>query len=76
MNHTHPALDRGKPQARRNALSAGAKYISSISILDAFNAALEAVPGDGPTLALTKRIESFNAAPPSADWNGAWHLEK
>jgi adenylate cyclase len=46
------------------------------SALEAFNASLKAVPEDGPTLALINRIESFKAAPPAEDWDGAWHLEK
>ena len=41
----------------------------------AFGAALKAVPGDGPSLALVARIESFAQNPPSADWDGAWQLE-
>jgi adenylate cyclase len=41
----------------------------------AFNAALEAVPDDGPSLALIARIESFAQHPPAPDWDGSWHLE-
>ena len=41
----------------------------------AFDAALEAVPDDGPSLALIARIESFAQNPPAADWDGAWQLE-
>jgi adenylate cyclase len=41
----------------------------------AFRAALEAVPGDGPSMALVSRIESFATNPPAADWDGAWHLD-
>jgi class 3 adenylate cyclase len=41
----------------------------------AFDAALEAVPGDGPSLALITRIEGFGQNPPAADWDGAWHLD-
>jgi class 3 adenylate cyclase len=44
--------------------------------LRAFNASLEAVPDDGPSMALIKRIESLQASPPVQDWNGAWHIEK
>jgi class 3 adenylate cyclase len=44
--------------------------------LTAFTAALEAVPGDGPSLALIARIESLKQAPPSDDWDGAWRLER
>jgi adenylate cyclase len=39
-----------------------------------FNAALTAVPADGPSLALLKRIESLQADPPPSDWDGAWPL--
>jgi adenylate cyclase len=42
----------------------------------AFRAALEAVPGDGPSLALAKRVEEFQAHPPVADWDGAWRLDQ
>ncbi len=42
----------------------------------ALNASLEAMPGDGPSMALLKRIESLKANPPSQDWDGAWHIEK
>ncbi|QPF82563.1 HAMP domain-containing protein [Bradyrhizobium genosp. L] len=41
----------------------------------AFAAALDAVPGDGPSLAMKARVEAFRQTPPAADWDGAWHLE-
>lgn len=41
----------------------------------AFNAALEGVPGDGPSLAMLARIAQFEASPPPADWDGAWRME-
>jgi class 3 adenylate cyclase len=41
----------------------------------AFNAALEVMPGDGPSLALLKRIESLRRDPPAVDWNGTWHMD-
>jgi class 3 adenylate cyclase len=41
-----------------------------------FEAALVAVPGDGPSMAFIKRIEKLAAAPPDAGWDGAWHLER
>jgi len=44
--------------------------------LQAFNASLEAMPGDGPSMALLGRVESFKANPPSPDWDGSWHIEK
>lgn len=42
----------------------------------AFNAALEAVPGDGPSRTLLGRIAQFEANPPDAEWDGAWRLEQ
>jgi class 3 adenylate cyclase len=41
----------------------------------AFNAALETLPGDGPSLALLKRIESLRRDPPAAGWDGTWHMD-
>ena len=42
----------------------------------AFSAGLHAVPGDGPSMALMKRIDHLQANPPAADWDGAWHLDQ
>lgn len=42
----------------------------------AFGAALEAVPGDGPSRTLLDRIAQFEANPPDARWDGAWRLEQ
>ncbi|KRR30091.1 adenylate/guanylate cyclase domain-containing protein [Bradyrhizobium retamae] len=42
----------------------------------AFQAALEAVPGDGPSKAMAQRVENFQADPPAADWDGAWRLDQ
>ncbi|MGY3444678.1 MULTISPECIES: adenylate/guanylate cyclase domain-containing protein [unclassified Bradyrhizobium] len=42
----------------------------------AFSAALAAVPGDGPSLAMQARVRDFRLNPPPADWDGAWHLER
>ncbi len=42
---------------------------------NAFEAALEAVPGDGPASTLLDRIASLRDIPPPADWDGSWHLE-
>ena len=42
----------------------------------AFNAALEAVPGDGPSRAMLARIAQFEANPPGEGWDGAWRLEQ
>jgi adenylate cyclase len=44
--------------------------------LAALNAAMESSPGDGPSLALLRRIETFKTEPPSRDWDGAWRIEK
>ncbi len=42
----------------------------------AFQAALEAVPGDGPARVMGERIENFKTNPPPADWDGAWRLDQ
>ena len=42
----------------------------------AFQAALDAVPADGPSMAMLQRVETFRANPPSADWDGAWRLDQ
>ena len=42
----------------------------------AFQAALEAVPGDGPSMAMAHRVENFQVNPPAADWDGAWRLDE
>jgi class 3 adenylate cyclase len=42
----------------------------------AFAAALAAVPGDGPSETLLRRVESLRQAPPATDWDGSWHLEQ
>jgi class 3 adenylate cyclase len=42
----------------------------------AFEAALLAVPGDGPSATFIKRIDRLTAAPPGDGWDGAWHLER
>ena len=44
--------------------------------LRAFNASLEAMPGDGPSTALLQRIEGLKATPPPPDWDGSWRIEK
>jgi uncharacterized protein HemY len=41
----------------------------------AFGAALEAVPDDGPSMTLLKRIDALQKDPPDAGWNGSWRLE-
>jgi class 3 adenylate cyclase len=42
----------------------------------AFDAALKAVPGDGPSLTFIKRLDLFAITPPGDGWDGAWHLER
>ena len=42
----------------------------------AFEAALQAVPDDGPSMTFIKRIEGLVAAPPGEGWDGSWHLER
>ena len=42
----------------------------------AFQAALEAVPGDGPSMTMAQRVENFQANPPAADWDGSWRLDQ
>ncbi|MEY9191553.1 class 3 adenylate cyclase [Bradyrhizobium ottawaense] len=42
----------------------------------ALNAALEAVPGDGPSRTMLGRIAQFEAKPPEEGWDGAWRLEQ
>ena len=42
----------------------------------ALNAALEAIPGDGPSRTLLGRIAQFETDPPDEGWDGAWRLEQ
>jgi class 3 adenylate cyclase/flagellar basal body-associated protein FliL len=44
--------------------------------LRAFGTSLEAVPDDGPSMALISRIEGLKANPPPQDWDGSWYIEK
>jgi adenylate cyclase len=41
----------------------------------ALEAALAAAPGDGPCIVLA-RAESLRDNPPSAGWDGSWHLDQ
>jgi len=43
---------------------------------NAFNKALDAVPSDGPSLALLSRVKSLRNNPPAADWDGSWRLDQ
>ncbi len=42
----------------------------------ALKAALAAAPGDGPCMVLLARAERLRDNPPSADWDGSWHLDQ
>jgi len=42
----------------------------------AFAAALKALPGDGPSIAMLARIDAFSQSPPAEDWDGSWRLEQ
>jgi class 3 adenylate cyclase len=72
------ALTPQQSASRQNYLEALAAYRDQRweEASRALNAALEAVPGDGPSLALLRRIASFKAEPPSPEWDGAWRIEK
>jgi class 3 adenylate cyclase len=41
----------------------------------AFNAALEAVPDDQPSIAFIRRIDGFEATPPAEGWDGSWRFD-
>ncbi|HET9687683.1 MAG TPA: adenylate/guanylate cyclase domain-containing protein [Pseudolabrys sp.] len=41
----------------------------------AFQSALEVAPGDGPSMTLLRRIETFEANPPAEEWDGSWQLD-
>jgi adenylate cyclase len=41
----------------------------------AFAAALEAVPDDGPSIALLARVTNFSRNPPPSNWDGSWHID-
>jgi class 3 adenylate cyclase len=43
---------------------------------NAFNAALEAAPDDGPSLTLLARIEKLKSDPPPPGWDGAWRMDQ
>ncbi len=42
----------------------------------AYEAALQAIPDDGPSMTFIKRIDMLMATPPGDNWDGAWHLER
>jgi hypothetical protein len=43
--------------------------------LRALDTSLAAMPGDGPSLALSKRIEGLKANPPHQDSDGSWNIK-
>ncbi len=43
---------------------------------DAFKAALQIVPDDGPSNAMIVRIDGFGTNPPGETWDGSWQLDK
>jgi hypothetical protein len=42
----------------------------------AFNAGLAAVPADGPSMMLVKRIDDLQKNGPPANWDGSWRLDR
>jgi class 3 adenylate cyclase len=42
----------------------------------AFNAGLAAVPGDGPSMMLVKRIDDLQKNGPPDNWDGSWRLDR
>jgi class 3 adenylate cyclase len=89
MGQTHPEtvfdiLGR-KGELTPEQLSLRARYSEGLAAYRArrwddarraFDAALQAIPGDGPSMALARRIDGFQANPPADDWDGAWHLDQ
>ena len=43
---------------------------------NAFRAAIATAPSDGPSLVLLASAEKFRVNPPSAGWDGSWHLDQ
>jgi adenylate cyclase len=41
----------------------------------AFNAAIEAAPGDAPSIALLARVAVLKQTPPTENWDGSWRIE-
>ena len=44
--------------------------------LGALEAAVEVMPGDGPSMTLNRRLDGLKANPPSEDWDASWHIQK
>lgn len=87
--HTHSEVifeilgRKGEPMQQQ--LTLRASYLEGLAAyreqrwddaLRAFNEALEALPGDGPSTVLLKRVEGLKANPPSQNWDRSWHIEK
>jgi class 3 adenylate cyclase len=74
-----------KGEPTRQQLTLRASYLEGLAAyreqrwddaLRAFSEALEALPGDGPSTVLLKRVKGLKANPPSQDWDRSWHIEK
>jgi class 3 adenylate cyclase len=44
--------------------------------LGALEAAVEMMPGDGPSMTLKRRLDGLKANPPPEDWDASWHIQK
>jgi adenylate cyclase len=44
--------------------------------LGALEAAVEVMPGDGPSMTLKRRLDGLKANPPPEDWDASWHIQK
>jgi class 3 adenylate cyclase len=88
MGQTHPEtvfdiLGR-KGELTPEQLSLRARYSEGLAAYRArrwddarraFDAALQETPGDGPSMALARRVDGFQTNPPADDWDGAWRLD-
>ena len=59
--------------ARGREAMAGGRWDEAIT---AFEAALAASPGDGPSALMLQRSRTLAASPPPADWDGVWDSAK
>ena len=71
------ALDEAQASMRTHYAEALAAYRARRfdAARAGFNAALEAVPGDGPSRTMLGRIAQFEARAPEEAWDGAWRLD-
>jgi adenylate cyclase len=69
-------LDRGLGRMLENYSRGFAAYRAMAwdDAEQAFLAALEALPGDGPSAMYVERCRAFAKTPPPADWDGVWTL--